>query len=59
MAKHILKCVSCGQYTLKSKCPKCGSDAITQSPAKWSPEDKYGSQRRQAKRSILAEKGLI
>lgn len=48
MTKHILKCTSCGNYTLKEKC-KCGSKAMTPKPAKFSIEDKYASYRRKAK----------
>jgi H/ACA ribonucleoprotein complex subunit 3 len=59
MALHILKCASCGRYTLKEKCPLCGKDAIQPMPAKYSPEDPYGKYRREAKKSMLKEKGLI
>ncbi len=56
--KHILKCTACGSYTLRETCA-CGSKAAVPKPAKFSPEDHYGSYRRQAKQEILKEKGLI
>lgn len=58
MANHILKCKDCGKYTLKPKCP-CGGEALSPIPAKYSPEDPYGKYRREAKRDILKEKGLL
>ncbi len=42
--KHILKCKSCGSYTLKEKC-KCGEKAFMVKPAKYSPEDAYAKYR--------------
>ncbi|MEM4268366.1 MAG: RNA-protein complex protein Nop10 [Candidatus Woesearchaeota archaeon] len=56
--KHILKC-SCGTYTLKPVCPKCGKDAFSPRPPKYSPEDKYAKYRRKAKENELRAKGLI
>ncbi|MFH0859728.1 MAG: RNA-protein complex protein Nop10 [Candidatus Altiarchaeota archaeon] len=43
---NMLKCEKCGEYTLKSACPKCGARAKTVVPPKYSPEDKYGEYRR-------------
>ena len=59
MVQSILKCKSCNNYTLKEVCPKCGGEAITCRPAKYSPEDKYASYRRQAKKEQLQKEGLI
>jgi len=59
MSVHILKCQSCGAYTMHEKCPKCGGTAVPQIPAKYSPEDNYGTYRRQAKKDLLKEKGLL
>jgi H/ACA ribonucleoprotein complex subunit 3 len=42
----IKKCESCGTYTMKEKCPKCGGKAISPQPPKYSPEDRYGKYRR-------------
>jgi len=58
MMKHILKCTSCGSYTLKEQC-SCGAAAVSPKPAKYSPEDKYASYRRQAKHGDLEKKGLL
>ena len=54
----ILRCEKCGNYTLKEKC-LCKGKALTTKPAKFSPEDKYGSYRRKAKFEQLKREGLI
>ena len=51
--KALLKCKSCGQYTLQKPCA-CGGEAVQPYPAKYSPEDKYGEYRRKAKKEIEA-----
>jgi H/ACA ribonucleoprotein complex subunit 3 len=56
--KHILKCGKCGTYTLKEEC-KCRGKAVTTKPPKFSPEDKYASYRRKAKKSALEKEGLL
>ena len=58
MAKHILKCKSCGKYTMAEKC-SCGGEAVKIGPAKYSPEDKYGKYRRTVKKEDLQKKGLL
>ncbi len=57
MAKHIMKCLVCGSYTMKEKC--CNKATARAKPAKYSPEDKYARYRREAKKSMLIEKGII
>ena len=47
MAKEILICSKCHVYTLKET--HCNEKTITIKPAKFSPEDKYGSYRRKEK----------
>lgn len=56
--KHILRCKSCGKYTISEICV-CGGEAVLPIPPKYSPEDKYGSYRRRAKENNLKEKGLL
>ncbi|HIH43317.1 TPA: RNA-protein complex protein Nop10 [Candidatus Woesearchaeota archaeon] len=59
MAKNqILKCTSCGKYTMKELCG-CGSKAVSPKPPKYSPEDKYGDYRRKVKHDDLVSKGLL
>lgn len=53
MTKHILKCRVCKEYTMKEE--HCGKKTISPQPMKYSPEDKYGKYRRQAKK----QQGLI
>jgi len=57
--KHILKCKNCEAYTIKSKCLKCGKEAISPIPPKYSPDDKYGKYRRKVKSEQLKKDGLI
>ena len=45
-------------YTMKEKC-SCGGDAVTTRPAKYSPDDKYGSYRRKAKEEDLKTRELL
>ncbi|MDD3263573.1 MAG: nucleolar RNA-binding Nop10p family protein [Candidatus Nanoarchaeia archaeon] len=45
--KRIKYCISCKEYTLKDKCPKCGNNTILNVPPKFSIEDKYAKYRRQ------------
>ncbi len=47
------KCKSCKIYTLKEACPKCGRPTVFPGPVAFSPEDKYGKYRRQAKGYLL------
>jgi H/ACA ribonucleoprotein complex subunit 3 len=56
--KHILKCQSCGKYTLSETCT-CGGKAIEHKPPKYSPEDKYADYRRQAKEEMWKEQGFL
>jgi H/ACA ribonucleoprotein complex subunit 3 len=56
--RHILRCADCGAYTLIEKC-KCGGKAATVKPPKYSPDDKYASYRRKAKKHLLEKEGLL
>jgi H/ACA ribonucleoprotein complex subunit 3 len=56
--KHIHKCQECGKYLISEKC-SCGGKAIENKPAKYSPEDKYGEYRRQAKEENRKKEGVI
>jgi len=51
----IKKCDSCGTYTMKDACPKCGAATKHPHPPKFSPEDKYGKWRRMAKVKEIKE----
>jgi H/ACA ribonucleoprotein complex subunit 3 len=56
--KNILKCMDCGEYTMKDACV-CGGKSLTPKPAKFSIEDKYGSYRRKAKLEAFKKEGYI
>ncbi len=45
MKTLMLKCLSCGRYTIKEKCPSCGGDTTTVHPARYSPDDRYARYR--------------
>ncbi|MFH0876579.1 MAG: nucleolar RNA-binding Nop10p family protein [archaeon] len=56
--KHILKCQTCGKYSLKQEC-LCGTKAVTPEPPKYSPDDKYAEYRRRVKQPEWEKKGLL
>ena len=58
MPNRIKCCSACSRYTLKDKCG-CGGKAIVKTPPKYSPLDKMAKYRRQEKKKILKEKGLL
>jgi H/ACA ribonucleoprotein complex subunit 3 len=43
------KCIKCKEYTFKEICPKCGQKTISPKPPKFSPQNKYGKERRKLK----------
>ncbi|MBC8494870.1 ribosome biogenesis protein [archaeon] len=51
----ILKCEKCQGYGLVEVCD-CGGKRINPKPPKYSPEDKYGSYRRQTKYGVSKSK---
>lgn len=51
----IKKCVHCGRYTLKEKCPSCGEKTLIAHPARFSPDDKYLEYKI---KSLLHSKGI-
>ncbi|MBI4153031.1 ribosome biogenesis protein [Candidatus Woesearchaeota archaeon] len=55
--KHILKCPKCREYTMKEE--HCGEKTLRPQPAKWSPEDKYGKYRLEARKEELRKRNLI
>jgi len=57
MARHILRCIECGSYSMDEKCG-CSGKAVSPKPPKYSPEDKYASYRRKIKKKELRERGL-
>lgn len=55
--KELRRCQVCRSYTLNEV--HCGKESVSPKPAKWSPDDKWGKYRLEAKKSLLKEKGLI
>ncbi len=53
----LLRCRACGRYTLKPQCPGCGATTDRPGPARYSPEDRYGTYRRALKRASAREQG--
>ncbi|MCB2171701.1 RNA-protein complex protein Nop10 [archaeon] len=41
MVQLLRKCRNCDHYTMKDTCPKCGGEAVSPHPAKFSMDDKY------------------
>lgn len=46
---HILFCRTCRVYTMRDRCPRCGSPTVPNKPARFSPQDHYGAYRRKLK----------
>ncbi|MBT5739491.1 ribosome biogenesis protein [Candidatus Woesearchaeota archaeon] len=57
MAAVLKQCAICKQYTLKQN--HCQKLTILPRPPKYSPIDKLGKYRREAKKDFLKEKGLL
>ncbi|MBT4539006.1 ribosome biogenesis protein [Candidatus Woesearchaeota archaeon] len=57
MAAVLKQCAVCKQYTLKQN--HCQKLTILPRPPKYSPIDKLGKYRREAKKDFLKEKGLL
>jgi len=57
MAKHIMRCAVCHEYTLKDT--HCNKKTISPKPPKYSPLDPYGKYRRMAKKDSREKEGLI
>ncbi len=55
--KHIMFCETCKKFTMKEAC--CNLKTIEPKPMKYTPADKYASYKREAKRELLKEKGLL
>lgn len=51
---NMLKCEKCASYGLEVKC-SCGAKRTSPKPARFSPEDRYGSYRRAAKKEMEAK----
>ena len=56
--EHILRCGSCGAWTMDSV-HSCGGVSVSCKPPKFSLVDKYADYRRTAKRAGLEAKGLL
>ncbi len=41
MKTLIMKCPSCGLYSMKIMCPHCGAATVMAIPMKYSPADKF------------------
>ena len=46
----LLRCGACRRYSLKATCAACGKATSRPGPAKYSPQDAYGSYRRRLKK---------
>ncbi|MFW5991457.1 MAG: nucleolar RNA-binding Nop10p family protein [Candidatus Nanoarchaeia archaeon] len=57
MARHIMFCKLCQNYTMKESC--CDQKAVSSKPPKYSPEDKYAEYRRRVKRPELEKEELL
>jgi len=51
-----MKKCSCGVYTFKETCPKCGGKSANPNPPSFSPEDRFGYWRRKSIQISTTEK---
>mgnify|MGYP006274923751 CR=1 FL=1 len=59
MARQILRCTSCGVFSLHETCRECGGKAISIEPPKYSPDDKYAELKRTAKTDDYKQRGFL
>lgn len=55
MVMALSRCPVCGEYTLENVCSRCGGSTERTGPARYSPEDRYGSYRRALKKQAEKE----
>jgi H/ACA ribonucleoprotein complex subunit 3 len=58
MKSVMSKCPHCGKYTLENSCEACDLATVSPLPARYSPQDKYGSYRRAQKKNALTNGDL-
>ncbi|MBW3581927.1 MAG: RNA-protein complex protein Nop10 [Euryarchaeota archaeon] len=56
MAGRMKKCPACSAYGLTDPCRVCGKKTASPHPARFSPEDHYGTYRRRLKRLAQLER---
>ena len=59
MAKHIYRCTTCENYTMRKECAKCSEKTISPKPPKFSLNDKYDKYRREVRKEELVRAGLV
>ncbi|MFO7711290.1 MAG: nucleolar RNA-binding Nop10p family protein [Candidatus Woesearchaeota archaeon] len=59
MARHILFCAVCKEYTICETCPECKNKAYHVRPPKYSPDDRYAEMRRKLKEEEYKSRGLL
>lgn len=55
MVMALSRCPVCGDYTLEDACSHCGGSTERAGPARYSPEDRYGSYRRALKKEAAGQ----
>ncbi|MDD1723706.1 MAG: RNA-protein complex protein Nop10 [Methanospirillum sp.] len=56
MKGRIRYCPIDQTYILSEICPRCGHPTVTPHPARYSPQDRYGRQRRMARNYFESHK---
>ncbi|WP_455285182.1 RNA-protein complex protein Nop10 [[Eubacterium] cellulosolvens] len=52
MKWQIRRCLECGRYTLKDRCPSCDAETVIAHPPKFSPADKYARLRQRTEQAV-------
>ena len=56
MRTYLRRCPSCRTYSLHDNCKSCNVPTAVLAPARFSPEDHYGTYRRRLIRKLEAER---
>jgi H/ACA ribonucleoprotein complex subunit 3 len=54
---HLYYCSKCKEYTLETTCPRCKDKTHEPKPPRFSPQDHYGSYRRELKKQQIKKRG--
>ncbi|MCL5009389.1 MAG: RNA-protein complex protein Nop10 [Candidatus Parvarchaeota archaeon] len=57
--RRIRFCASCDKYTLKQRCDACGKETTINAPQKYAKDEEIARYRREIKRVLLKERGIL
>ncbi len=57
--RKIRFCTECDRYTLEQNCPICSKQTVINSPQRYSKDEEISKYRREIKKKILKENGIV